>query len=161
MEPRLSRSGHDARRRRHAHSSRDDLRDERRKLSTKDRPAAAIKSRTSSHLRDNQEHRQIVAPRQSTKNIGLASDNQTRQSCRATTILSHPDCRCPLIQIVAPYAAGVDAIPVHSCEEGLAKIGAELRKDDAVLFLTSGDIGGLIERLPLLAEKQFPILGPA
>ena len=59
------------------------------------------------------------------------------------------------------YAAGVDAMPVHSCEEGLAKIGAELRKDDAVLFLTSGDIGGLIERLPLLAEKQFPILGSA
>jgi hypothetical protein len=55
----------------------------------------------------------------------------------------------------------VDAMPVHSCEEGLAKIGAELRKDDAVLFLTSGDIGGLIERLTLLAEKQFPILGSA
>jgi UDP-N-acetylmuramate: L-alanyl-gamma-D-glutamyl-meso-diaminopimelate ligase len=58
-------------------------------------------------------------------------------------------------------AAGVDAMPVHSCEEGLAKIGAELRKDDAVLFLTSGDIGGLIEQLPRLAEKRFPLLGSA
>jgi hypothetical protein len=33
--------------------------------------------------------------------------------------------------------------------------------DDAVLFLTSGDIGGLIERLPLLAETQYPLLGSA
>jgi hypothetical protein len=37
-------------------------------------------------------------------------------------------------------------------------MGAELRKDDAVLFLTSGDMGGLIEQLPLFAEKQFPLL---
>ena len=59
------------------------------------------------------------------------------------------------------YAAGVDATPVRSCDEGLAKIGAELRKDDAVLFLTSGDIGGLIERLPLLAVKQYPLHGSA
>ena len=58
-------------------------------------------------------------------------------------------------------AAGVDATPVRSCDEGLAKIGAELRKDDAVLFLTSGDIGGLIERLPLLAVKQYPLHGSA
>jgi UDP-N-acetylmuramate: L-alanyl-gamma-D-glutamyl-meso-diaminopimelate ligase len=54
-------------------------------------------------------------------------------------------------------AAGVDATPIRSCEEGLAGIGGELRKDDAVLFLTSGDIGGLIEHLPRLAEKQFPL----
>jgi UDP-N-acetylmuramate: L-alanyl-gamma-D-glutamyl-meso-diaminopimelate ligase len=58
-------------------------------------------------------------------------------------------------------AAGVDAAPVHSCDEGLTKIGAELRRDDAVLFLTSGDIGGLIERLPLFAEKRYPLPGSA
>jgi UDP-N-acetylmuramate: L-alanyl-gamma-D-glutamyl-meso-diaminopimelate ligase len=58
-------------------------------------------------------------------------------------------------------AAGADATPVHSCAEGLAKIGAELRKDDAVLLLTSGDLGGLVERLPRLAEKQFPLLDSA
>ncbi len=58
-------------------------------------------------------------------------------------------------------AAGVDATPIRSCEEGLAKIGAELREDDAVLFLTSGDIGGLIEHLPLLAEKRFPLRASA
>jgi UDP-N-acetylmuramate: L-alanyl-gamma-D-glutamyl-meso-diaminopimelate ligase len=58
-------------------------------------------------------------------------------------------------------AAGVDATPLRSCDEGLEKIGAELRRDDAVLFLTSGDIGGLIERLPLLAEKQYPLLRSA
>jgi len=56
-------------------------------------------------------------------------------------------------------AAGVDATPIRSCEEGLAKIGAELRKDDAVLLLTSGDIGGLIEQLPLLAERRYPLPG--
>jgi UDP-N-acetylmuramate: L-alanyl-gamma-D-glutamyl-meso-diaminopimelate ligase len=59
------------------------------------------------------------------------------------------------------YAAGVNAMPIHSCDEGLAKIGAELRKDDAVLFLTSGDIGGLIERLPRLAERRYPLPGSA
>ena len=58
-------------------------------------------------------------------------------------------------------AAGVDATPVRSCDDGLAKIGADLRADDAVLFLTSGDIGGLIERLPALAETQFPLRGAA
>jgi UDP-N-acetylmuramate: L-alanyl-gamma-D-glutamyl-meso-diaminopimelate ligase len=59
------------------------------------------------------------------------------------------------------YAAGVDAMPIHSFQDGLARIGAELRKDDAVLFLTSGDMDGLIERLPLLAGKQFPLLDSA
>lgn len=54
-------------------------------------------------------------------------------------------------------AAGVDATPFRSGDEGLAAIGAELREDDAVLFLTSGDIGGLIERLPALAESRFPL----
>jgi UDP-N-acetylmuramate: L-alanyl-gamma-D-glutamyl-meso-diaminopimelate ligase len=58
-------------------------------------------------------------------------------------------------------AAGVDAAPIHSCAEGLARIGAELRKDDAVLLLTSGDLGGLVEHLPSLAEKQFPLLDSA
>ncbi len=58
-------------------------------------------------------------------------------------------------------AAGVDATPVHSCREGLTKIGAELRKDDALLFLTSGDMDGLIERLPRIAEKQYPLPAPA
>ena len=58
-------------------------------------------------------------------------------------------------------AAGVEATPIHSREEGLARIGAELRKDDAVLLLTSGDLGGLIEQLPRLAEKRFPLLDSA
>ncbi len=58
-------------------------------------------------------------------------------------------------------AAGVNATPIHSCDEGLTKIGAELRKDDALLFLTSGDIGGLIERLPSLADERFPLHGSA
>ncbi len=63
-----------------------------------------------------------------------------------------------LDEIMARVAgAGVDATPIRSCDEGLVKIGADMRGDDAVLFLTSGDIGGLIERLPALAEKRHPL----
>jgi UDP-N-acetylmuramate: L-alanyl-gamma-D-glutamyl-meso-diaminopimelate ligase len=53
-------------------------------------------------------------------------------------------------------AAGRDATPVRSGDEGLAAIGDALRGDDAVLFLSSGDVGGLIETLPRLAEKRWP-----
>ena len=52
----------------------------------------------------------------------------------------------------------LDATHILSCEEGLARIGGELRRDDAVLFLTSGDIGGLIEHLPRLAESNSRFL---
>ena len=53
--------------------------------------------------------------------------------------------------------AGCDATPVATCEEGLAAIGAVLRGDDAVLMLTSGNLGGLIEAVPALAEQRFPL----
>ena len=46
-----------------------------------------------------------------------------------------------ILEFERARAPGVDATPLHSCDEGLAKIGAELRMDDAVLFLTSGEIG--------------------
>jgi len=62
-----------------------------------------------------------------------------------------------LEEIVArARAAGCDATPVRSADEGLAAIGAELRDGDAVIFLTSGALGGLIETLPALAEERFP-----
>ena len=64
-----------------------------------------------------------------------------------------------ILEFERARAAGVDATPLHSCNEGLAKIGAELRMGDAVLSLTSGEIGGLLERLSLLAETQYPLLG--
>jgi UDP-N-acetylmuramate: L-alanyl-gamma-D-glutamyl-meso-diaminopimelate ligase len=52
--------------------------------------------------------------------------------------------------------AGFDATPVRSREEGVAVIGDALKADDAVIFLSSGDIGGLIEALPALAEACWP-----
>jgi len=53
-------------------------------------------------------------------------------------------------------AAGFDATPVRSREEGVAAIGAELGANDAVIFLTSGALGGLIEAVPALAEERWP-----
>jgi hypothetical protein len=32
-----------------------------------------------------------------------------------------------------------------------------LRADDVVLLLTSGELGGLIRRIPQLAETKFPL----
>jgi UDP-N-acetylmuramate: L-alanyl-gamma-D-glutamyl-meso-diaminopimelate ligase len=63
-----------------------------------------------------------------------------------------------LDEIVARVrAAKVDVTPVSSKAEGLDVIGSTLRGDDAVLFLTSGDLGGLIDALPKLAEERWPI----
>ena len=53
-------------------------------------------------------------------------------------------------------AAGFDATPIGARREGIDVIGAALRPDDAVLFLTSGDLGGLIAALPALAEQRWP-----
>ncbi len=53
-------------------------------------------------------------------------------------------------------AAGYDVTPIRSREEGLAALDSALRADDAVLFLTSGDLGGLIEAAPALAERRWP-----
>ncbi len=53
-------------------------------------------------------------------------------------------------------AAGFDATPVTSGQDGIDVIGAQLHGDDAVLFLSSGDLGGLIEALPALAEQRWP-----
>ncbi len=52
--------------------------------------------------------------------------------------------------------AGVDATPVRTREAGIAAIGATLKSGDAVLLLTSGNLGGLIEAVPQLAEARFP-----
>ena len=53
-------------------------------------------------------------------------------------------------------AAGVDTEAITDAAAGLEHIGAELKKDDAVLLLTSGELGGLIKTLPALAEEKFP-----
>lgn len=53
-------------------------------------------------------------------------------------------------------AAGFDAEPIQSAAEGLTKLEAELTEGDAVLLLTSGDLGGLITKIPALVERKFP-----
>jgi UDP-N-acetylmuramate: L-alanyl-gamma-D-glutamyl-meso-diaminopimelate ligase len=57
--------------------------------------------------------------------------------------------------------AGFDAEPLSDPDAGVARIARELRNDDSVLLLTSGDLGGLIERIPALAEKAFPAAAAA
>lgn len=52
--------------------------------------------------------------------------------------------------------SGIDAMGVVSKEAGLAAIRAELKADDIVLILTSGDMGGMVEALPRLAEELYP-----
>ena len=60
-------------------------------------------------------------------------------------------------QIVARVqAADVDAEAITDADAGIERIGAELKKDDAVLLLASGELGGLIKTLPALAEEKFP-----
>ena len=53
--------------------------------------------------------------------------------------------------------AGFDAEPISDPDKALDTIGVGLRSDDVVLLLTSGNLGGLIERIPLMAEQKFPL----
>lgn len=46
--------------------------------------------------------------------------------------------------------------PFHTKEEGLALIKDHLKKDDLILFSTSGDLGGIIPEVPKIAEVLFP-----
>lgn len=53
-------------------------------------------------------------------------------------------------------AAGADAVAITKTDEALKHIEQDLKADDVVLLLTSGDLGGLIESVPRLAEQRFP-----
>lgn len=53
-------------------------------------------------------------------------------------------------------AAGVAVEPIQTVEEGLRKILDEASENDAILLLTSGDLGGLIKSIPQEVEKRFP-----
>lgn len=53
-------------------------------------------------------------------------------------------------------AAGFSAMPIHTADEGVAHLSKTLTKDDVVLLLTSGDLGGLIQEIPALVEREFP-----
>ncbi len=53
-------------------------------------------------------------------------------------------------------AANCNAVAITAPDEALQRISSELKPDDVVLFLTSGDLGGLIVSVPAFAERQFP-----
>lgn len=53
-------------------------------------------------------------------------------------------------------AAGVDAEGLSTDGSAVDAIGAALGEDCAVLFLSSGPLGGLIETVPAWAERRFP-----
>jgi len=52
--------------------------------------------------------------------------------------------------------AGCDAEPISDPDEALRTIRDLLQPNDAVLLLTSGNLGGLIDRIPFAAEQKFP-----
>lgn len=53
-------------------------------------------------------------------------------------------------------AAGFDAEPISDADAALRRLDGMLRRDDVVLLLTSGELGGLIKSIPKLAETKFP-----
>ncbi len=60
-------------------------------------------------------------------------------------------------EIVARVAAaGFDAEAICDPDAALAAIGATLTENDAVLLLTSGNLGGLIGTVPQMAEEKWP-----
>ena len=62
-----------------------------------------------------------------------------------------------LDEIVARVtAAGFRATPVHSREEGVAALERNMTGFEAILLLTSGNLGGLIEAIPEMCEARWP-----
>lgn len=53
-------------------------------------------------------------------------------------------------------AAGYDAEAIDDPDEALRRLSDVLRADDVVLLLTSGELGGLIQRIPELVETKHP-----
>ncbi|MDB5225291.1 MAG: UDP-N-acetylmuramate--L-alanyl-gamma-D-glutamyl-meso-diaminopimelate ligase [Candidatus Adlerbacteria bacterium] len=53
-------------------------------------------------------------------------------------------------------AAGMDTVAIHSAED-LQTILADTAEQDAILLLTSGELGGLIKSLPPAVEEKFPL----
>jgi UDP-N-acetylmuramate: L-alanyl-gamma-D-glutamyl-meso-diaminopimelate ligase len=53
-------------------------------------------------------------------------------------------------------AAGYDADPISDPHDAMRALAAVLAPDDAILLLSSGNLGGLVELVPALAEQRFP-----
>lgn len=54
------------------------------------------------------------------------------------------------------HRTGCDAIAIHE-HDGLENIAAALHANDAILLLSSGPLGGLIERVTTHVEERFPL----
>ena len=102
----LPRQSHDTCGGRPPRPPRHDLRDERRKLSPTNRAGTKARARTAAVARDTQNSRVIDAPRQSSNNSLPCARQSTRNHHLAATPDLHPDCRGPLIQIVALQLRG-------------------------------------------------------
>jgi UDP-N-acetylmuramate: L-alanyl-gamma-D-glutamyl-meso-diaminopimelate ligase len=53
-------------------------------------------------------------------------------------------------------AAGYDAEAITDPQRALDRLNDILRADDVVLLLTSGELGGLIKKIPQLVEMKYP-----
>jgi UDP-N-acetylmuramate: L-alanyl-gamma-D-glutamyl-meso-diaminopimelate ligase len=53
-------------------------------------------------------------------------------------------------------AANYDAEAIIDPQDALARLSDVLRPDDVVLLLTSGELGGLIRKIPRLVETKYP-----
>jgi UDP-N-acetylmuramate: L-alanyl-gamma-D-glutamyl-meso-diaminopimelate ligase len=53
-------------------------------------------------------------------------------------------------------AANYDAEAIDDPDAALQRLGDVLRADDVVLLLTSGELGGLIKKIPQLVETKYP-----
>ena len=53
-------------------------------------------------------------------------------------------------------AAKCDAEAINDPDQALNRLNDVLRADDVVLLLTSGELGGLIKKIPQLAETKYP-----
>ncbi len=54
-------------------------------------------------------------------------------------------------------AAGYRATPVTSAQEGVAALEGSMVGDEAVILLSSGNLGGLIEAVPAMCERRWPL----
>jgi UDP-N-acetylmuramate: L-alanyl-gamma-D-glutamyl-meso-diaminopimelate ligase len=54
-------------------------------------------------------------------------------------------------------AANFDAEAINEADDALQRLSSILNQDDVVLLLTSGELGGLIRRIPELVEAKFPL----
>jgi UDP-N-acetylmuramate: L-alanyl-gamma-D-glutamyl-meso-diaminopimelate ligase len=50
----------------------------------------------------------------------------------------------------------IDAQPISACEHDMKSIEATMQANDVILLMSSGALGGLVQRIPAIAEKKFP-----